>query len=342
MDKILLFIFLVLILSSCAGPRPLVFQQTPIPDEPDYSKDSQWAALPWVSDNADLSPDPSLPNNQDDAKVDVFYIHPTTLTAKKAKKQWNARLNDIKLNEKTDKTAIKYQASSMNGAGKVYAPRYRQAHINSYYTRDTLSANKAFDLAYSDITKAFDYYLEHYNKGRPFIIAAHSQGTQHAGRLIKERIEGTLLKDRLVVAYLVGMPVPLGYFEDIPLCEEPMEIQCFCSWRSYKRGHYPDDYIPDEPIAINNPLSWKTNNDIVPKKYNEGAVLQNFNKIRPEIVDAEIHDGLLWMNKPKFPWSFLFFTKNYHIGDYNLFYVNIRNNAILRTKSYLRKKLVED
>ena len=31
---------------------------------------------------------------------------------------------------------------------------------------------------------AFQYYLEHYNNGRPFIIASHSQGTYHAKRLI--------------------------------------------------------------------------------------------------------------------------------------------------------------
>ncbi len=41
----------------------------------------------------------------------------------------------------------------------------------------------AFDLAYEDLKTAFENYLKHYNKGRPIIIASHSQGSLHALRL---------------------------------------------------------------------------------------------------------------------------------------------------------------
>ena len=39
--------------------------------------------------------------------------------------------------------------------------------------------------------QAFQYFLENFSKGRPFIIASHSQGTHHAIRLLKEEIDGS-------------------------------------------------------------------------------------------------------------------------------------------------------
>lgn len=37
---------------------------------------------------------------------------------------------------------------------------------------------QALEVAYSDVKKAFEYYLSHLNQGRPFIMAAHSQVAQ--------------------------------------------------------------------------------------------------------------------------------------------------------------------
>ena len=60
--------------------------------------------------------------------------------------------------------------------------------------KDTSKAGKAFDFAYEDIKKSFEYYLQHYNNGRPIIIASHSQGTTHALRLLKEFFENKPLQ----------------------------------------------------------------------------------------------------------------------------------------------------
>src|SRR5512139_1181819 len=91
---------------------------------------------------------------------------------------------------------------------RIYAPRFREAHISNYFTKDTIAALKAFDLAFQDVKKAFEYYLNNYNHGRPIIIASHSQGTTHALRLLKEYFEDKPLYNQLVAAYLVGMPIP--------------------------------------------------------------------------------------------------------------------------------------
>ena len=50
----------------------------------------------------------------------------------------------------------------------------------------TIHKQKKIDVAYADVKRAFDYYLENYNNGRPIIIAGHSQGSGHGMRILKE------------------------------------------------------------------------------------------------------------------------------------------------------------
>ena len=92
-------------------------------------------------------------------------------------------------------------------------------------------------------------------------------------------------------------------------------------------------------MAVTNPLTWTTTNTPADKTLNKGSVLRNFEKsFKLNLVDAEVHDGVLWANKPKFRGSFFITFKNYHIADLNFYYVNIRENAILRAKSFLEKR----
>ena len=68
----------------------------------------------------------------------------------------------------------------------------------------------------------------------------------------------------------------------------------------------------------------------------KGAVVRPFDKVRPKLCDAEVHQGLLWITKPKFPGSALIRTPIYHAGDYNLFYLDVRENVALRVAEYLK------
>ena len=72
------------------------------------------------------------------------------------------------------------------------------------------------------------------------------------------------------------------------------------------------------------------------KSLNKGTMLRKYGKIKQGIANAQIHQGLLWVDKPEFFWSFLLKIKNYHIADYNLFWVNIRKNAVDRVNAYQR------
>jgi hypothetical protein len=45
----------------------------------------------------------------------------------------------------------------------------------------------------------------------------------------------------------------------------------------------------------------------------------------------------LWTPRPSFFGSFLYRTKNYHVADYNLYYVSVRENAQLRLSAFWKK-----
>jgi hypothetical protein len=302
---------------------------------PDYSDERYWAAHPWKYDPSDSVPGPLKGNYIYDSTVDVFFLHPTSFTTKQ-NTAWNADINDVGLNTKTDYTSILYQASAFNEY-RLFAPRYRQAHLRSYYSA-TNAATAAFDTAYHDIKNAFQYYLTTYNRGRPIIIASHSQGTTHALRLLKEFFDSTFLAPKLVAAYVIGMYIPDDYFVSLSPCKDSLQVGCLCGWRSFQNGYVPEFVRKEKKNAwVVNPLSWDTTSNYVSKKQNKGAVLRNFNKVYTELADAQIKGPVIWINKPVFPGSFFIRMKNYHIADINFFYLNIRGNLRQRVQTFKNK-----
>ena len=292
----------------------------------DYSQMKYWAAHPDKSDPSDKVPG-SESYSTPDTDADVFFIHPTTYTSYKGAVMWNADITDQDLNDRTDNTTIQYQASAFNSGGRVYAPRYRQAHIEAFYTENRSVGERALDYAYEDVKQAFQYYLDNQNHGKDIVIASHSQGTRHAKILLKEFFDGTQLQNQLIAAYIIGIPVAKDEFNHIPTCEDADDVGCYVSWRTFRTGSYPPYGSGGDTTTVVNPLSWTTSTELVTREHNTGAVLRNFDKIYPQLVEAQISEGVLWVNKPKFPWSFLLTTKNYHIVDINLFYMNIKENV---------------
>jgi expansin (peptidoglycan-binding protein) len=304
---------------------------------PNYSNLDYWAASPFKYDPSDNVPR-GLKDRLKDTLADVFFIYPTSYTDKQKVDRWNADINDARINEKTDNGSILYQASVFNRYCRVFAPRYRQANLNVFYTKYKDSAEAALDLAYEDVRNAFEYYLKNYNNGRPIIIASHSQGTWMAGRLLKEFFEGKSLQKQLVCAYIIGLPVFTNYFTQLKPCADSTETGCFVSWRTFQRG-YVAPYIEKETLKayVINPLTWTMDTAFAPASLNKGGVLRNFNKVIPGLVNAQIHGNVLWVNKPKFLGSIFLKTKNFHIADYNLFYQNIRENVGTRIRAFFKK-----
>ncbi len=299
----------------------------------DYGYMVNWAAHPKKKDESDtLAVGAKIKSSKN---VDVFFIHPTTLTGKLIAGHENAKITDVIINKKTDESPIRFQASVFNEECNVYAPRYRQAHLKMYDEKDSTKLYESFGKAYADIRDAFIYYLANNNQGKPFIIASHSQGTTHAKRLIKELVDNKPIQEKMIIAYLVGMPVLKREFENIPLCMDSIQTNCFVSWRTFHKN-YHDDWANrlDTNIAVVNPVTWLTTSEIAEKEKHKGAVLYNLQKSFPGIQETQAEGSGVWISRPRFPGSILYNTKNYHVGDINLFYIDIRENIKTRISQY--------
>lgn len=316
------------------------FDPTLIPPSPDYNSESAWAALPFTKDVADSIPRKSdLSDFQASAKADVFFIHPTILTYKpKGKYKWNGDINDFELNNKVDNSTILNQASVFNGSCRVFAPRYRQAHYSAFTTENPDFKKQSLEIAYTDVRAAFMHYLENWNNNRPIVIASHSQGTIHAGMLIKEFFEGKPLQKNLVVAYLVGIATPKDYFSEIPLSTKRNDVGTWVSWNSFLKGYYPEYYNDGlQAAACINPLTWNDSEDWISHKENSGAVGFGY-KFKDQALGAQCHEGMLWIEKPRIFGKIFIRTKIWHFADINLFWNNIRENVALRLETFEASK----
>jgi len=306
-----------------------------IPAAPDYANRSHWACLPDRKDACDTVPVATLSDNQAIAKVDVFFTYPTLFDDRKA---WNAAIDDTDLRETLDESTLRHQGSIFNGYARVYVPYYRQMTYYGFWGNET-DMEKALALSLEDAVAAFSYYMEHYNQGRPFIIAGHSQG----GWLTYQLVEHWLpqhpdWQKRLVAAYAVGWAIPPEDLTAWPVCSSAVQTGCLVSWNTYARGHLPAGHysmMPSNPIAVN-PLNWRSDTTYAPFEANLGGVGRKYEKLYPKVCDAQIHQGYLWINRDNLP-GMAKWLKRFHAADYNLFWMNVRENVGQRAEQWLQE-----
>ena len=332
----------------------------------DYSDDGMWLALPQVADPADDVPLPGalapelhewLEDRQSSAAADVFYVHPTTYID--TLKVGNAPLNDTKSNEAAE-DALRYQASAFNAAGRVFAPRYRQASLMAYAVPAGGRNAKVLDAAYMDVLAAFDDYVSHRSDGRPFLLVGHSQGGDHVARLIAERIEGTDLKDRLVAAYVMGELVGPDSFSELEPCASADSTGCVISWATVADGAAPAlacgsaDLSACVDVSINtsqrpfciDPLTWTSGGSGSADLHlgagpGLGMGSGSFDGLVGGLLATGCdEDGLLRIDDSHTvagvsPRDFADVQSgDYHVQDINLFWMDIRINADERVRAW--------
>ena len=328
MKKILPFLSVLFSLTLCA-------QKPDFKPWPTYSKSQYWIALPQRHDIVDtVPPGCATPDMQATAAADVFYVHPTLYFGGSPS---NASLSDTKLNKRMDECTM-HQASAFNNCAKVYAPRYRQAHIKAF-TKDDADGRRALDTAYADVRKAFLYYLENWNNGRPIILAGHSQGAYHLRRLMKEFFDGKPLQKQLVAAYAIGFDIRQTDFRFIPPCDSAAHLGCFITWNTVQKGQDTvGAYKRYLGSVCVNPLTWTRASGVTSGKMQKGALRFDFKKTVMNLKSVEIHGPLLWVSfAMKGKKKFFHIGKNFHVSDMNLFWMDIRENAALRVKRYMGK-----
>jgi hypothetical protein len=278
---------------------------------------------------------------------------------------WNQALDDTSTNQLTDTFVLRGQASVFNSCCKIYAPRYRQATIYSFMDRSG-SGRAALELAYEDVERAFDYFIEHYNQGRPFILASHSQGSLHLRKLLEKRITGKPMRERLVAAYPIGFGIDRDELAkavpDVPVCESAEQIGCVVTWNAV--GPKVKKWTDSSKTLCVNPLTWRTDGAPADASLNIGGVsyagtfsgsLADVKGVPQDFVDAKpiLEPGRRRraMRRrhaagERDPLQVLrarpMGRDNYHIYDYNLFHMNLRKNIEGRVAKYLGVGLKPD
>jgi len=287
-------------------------------NSPDYSHKDNWALNGFEKCNRDLPKKYDLEEKSANG-ADVFYIYPTMY-------------NDG--GPWIDYWPIRHQTSVFNGVGRIFAPRYRQAHYRVFKTEDELGI-EALDVAYSDVRKAFMYWLDNFDTGRPIIIAGHSQGTWHARLLLQEFFDGTELQERLVVAYLPGFGIYKDDFKTIKACKSSGDTNCYCAWMTYATGYTPDWLAQQEEVPeCINPISWDTKTGPTDPSEHLGLVTDAYKFKYKGKLTTRVHRGMVWLDEPDVFGGGAIHQDNWHIGDYNLFWANIRMNVSERLGNF--------
>ena len=328
-NKVFVLLLLIFVVGCKGSYQAIGFEKQHIPTAPDYSNENSWAVLP-TKYSEDLQKLAS--HDVESLKADVFYVYPTLLMDAKDLR-WNAPIDDVTQKNRIIDMAVKNQASPFATSGRIYVPIYRQAHIKSYSLYNK-GGKEAFEIAYADVKKAFEFYLKNYNNNRPIIIASHSQGTSHTTQLLKDFFDNKPLQKRLVAAYIPGMGIKPNEFKTIHPMTNPKQTGGFVSWNTRKMNSYPKKKDVYKGSVTTNPITWDVSKTT--KLDQHKGFLYSNGKIYTQALKIEITDGMVWSTNPKFPLRlFMSFIKNYHAGDINLFWQDIKENVALRTKTWL-------
>lgn len=293
----------------------------------DYSSYKNWAVLP--GNYPDNIKEYAVQNPKD--SIDVFYVYPTLIVSGKDKR-WNVPINDSVQINKILNIAVRFQASAWGNSGNLYVPYYRQAHIRSYELLEN-GGKTALLLAYADVKAAFEYYLKHYNNGRGIILAGHSQGSTHISYLLKDFFDGKLLQKKLVAAYIPGIGLDRNQYKTIPFMEKPNQTGGFVTWNTFKKKFDQKKYKWYKGKVVINPVTWDTTK-LADRKLHKGFLYSD-GKMYRNSFDTHVDNGVIWISTPHFPHRYLAFTlRNYHTGDVNLFWEDIRENSLLRIQAF--------
>jgi hypothetical protein len=323
------------ILFSSCGPQGSISKLALHKMKPEHeygAQDTSFAPDYRLSDNWLVSNDKAMP-------LDIFFIHPTSY---KKNEQWNMALNDTATIARTYQRSIRRILSIFEDLGNVYTPKYRQATFYAFLDTDG-NGEKAIELARNDVNRAFDYYIKHINNGRPFILAAHSQGSLISMSILPIIYNDSILRNQLIAAYVVGWPISLDYLEEhseIEVCEDSTQTGCIVSWNTESK--YAGATIVDERSLCINPLNWTREEVYVSASANKGAVfyLEERTDTIPNYIGAQCDDGILEVDKipNKKELKGMYALGLYHRFDYNFFYMNVKQNAMLRIKMYFDNK----
>jgi len=230
---------------------PAAAQQPAAPPAVDYSRAANWLCLPDRTDScttplrtATLNPDGYGPTTLSavatSPPVDCFIAYPTVSR--------DVGMNsDLIPGEGEEKASIRSQFARLSGACRTFAPIYRSMTLGAVAAAATGGdVTVPARIAFGDVRNAWRTYLAKHNKGRPFVLVGHSQGSLMLIQLIANEIEGRPEAKRMKLAIVPGFNVLVpngrlvgGTFKSTPLCSAPGQTGCVLSWVSFRERNAP-------------------------------------------------------------------------------------------------------
>jgi hypothetical protein len=332
------------ILRSWLDPKT-PFQAYRPPPGANYALSQTWALEP-TKPGAWSSADPP---------ADVFFVHPTTFDGGR---HWNAPLGNSRANDFLNRVILPNYAGPFVRVGRLFAPRYRQASLFAQLSlRD--DAREARQFAYGDVKRAFDFYLDHDNGGRPLVVVGVEQGGALADRLVREEIvQRPDLLSHLAAVYLIDAVVLAGDYPPggvLPACQRRGQPRCVVGWTQSWEWDEADirqtfsrslvwgakDQLEDvhgRAILCVNPLLGAQTEAAAAARLNLGAA--NASDVdwgtRPAFlsrqVSAHCQKGILRVSRPSSPLlkDTGGFTQRLKEPGYNLFYADLEADALAR------------
>ena len=229
-------------------PGVMALAQSPQPN--DYSDAKTWLCRPERPNACDVDLTTTIIGSggkltremfkaDPQATVDCFYVYPTVSTDPTPISDMNP--------DPAEMNVIRQQFARFASKCRPYAPMYRQVTLAGLRTRFAggggggRGGSLAQGIQYDDVRDAWNYYLDHDNKGRGFILVGHSQGSFILDELIRKEIDGKPVQSRMVSAILLGatLSVPRGKdvggsFQHIPLCHSASQTGCVITYVSFR------------------------------------------------------------------------------------------------------------
>ena len=302
----------------------------------DYSQSKYWLSLPSSTEK----------------KVDIFYIYPTAWQKVNPTDPNICEIDNASM-LKGSKSAFGRQATAFEPIADIYAPYYRQADGVSTLSLPLEEQDKIIGgIPKSDVFAAFDYYIKNYNKGRPFILAGHSQGSNVMIYLLAEYMKSNPdVYKRMIAAYVIGYSVTSDYLAKNPhlkFAQGPDDTGVIVSYNTEAPGiTAKNPVLLPGAIAIN-PITWTREETLATAQQNLGSIIlgsqgeivsdnvKNYADARVDktrgVVVCSTVDVEKWA-----PGNAMLPKGVFHSFDYPFYYYNIRDNATNRTNKYLSK-----
>ena len=300
----------------------------------DYADPANWVVLPAQSPETLKG-------------VDIFYVYPTIFVSEEQPfMSWES-------SPLADKARLitRQQTAPFRSVGNIYAPFVRQGELTRVLKGLEVYpiATDNMQLGFRDVQDAFHYYLKHFNGGRPFILAGHSQGAFALLNLLKREFDNPALEKKLIAAYLFGCPISDADLVEAPhlkLATGERDLGVIVVWNTEAEDAGPSLFTNRPGTRCINPLSWRTDASDAPASMNRGAVFfddaGNVAREVPNFCNARINPktGALVVT-PSIPGTYdipLLGKGVYHIYDIYFFFRNIESNAHTRASTYFSPK----